>query len=132
MKLDSHLNCCNFDTVLAFHASFPHQPLYFCLTLFHLASDVPLTFTMPLKDTQVEESEDATFNCTLNKPDQTAAWSKDGQEVTADSHFVINSEDCSHMLTVKASSKDDEAEYTVKCGDVTSSAKLTVEGTHSV
>ena len=92
--------------------------------------EAALTFTLPLKDTKVSESQDATFECTVSRPNEPALWSKDGEEVTADEHIQIASQDYTHSLMLKDTQKDDEGEYTVKCGDVESRAKLMVEGTH--
>lgn len=91
-------------------------------------AEAPVTFTSPLKDTSVPESETASFTCELSKPDKKVTWFKNGKEIVPDEHFEVKVEGTLHTLNIKDSLMDDSAEYTVKLGDDTSKAKLTVQG----
>ena len=87
-----------------------------------------MTFTSPLKDTSVPESETATFTCEISKPDKKVTWYKNGKEIVPDEHFEVKVEGTVHTLKVKDTALDDTADYTVKLGEETSKAKLTVLG----
>ena len=94
-------------------------------------AEAPVTFTSPLKDTSVPESETATFTCELSKPDKKVTWYKNGKEIVPDEHFEVKVEGTVHTLKVKDTALDDTAEYTVKLGEETSKAKLTVLGKYT-
>ena len=87
-----------------------------------------MTFTLPLKDTVIKESETVTLECQLSKPDQKVTWYRNGKAITPDEHIAISADGVMHTLTINNSVLEDGAEYSVKCGDQTTSAKLTVEG----
>ena len=97
------------------------------LNLCNLA-EAPVTFASPLKDTSVPESETATFTCEISKPDKKVTWYKNGKEIVPDEHFEVKVEGTVHTLKVKDIALDDTADYTVKLGEETSKAKLTVLG----
>ena len=97
------------------------------LNLCNLA-EAPVTFASPLKDTSVPESETATFTCEISKPDKKVTWYKNGKEIVPDEHFEVKVEGTVHTLKVKDTALDDTADYTVKLGEETSKAKLTVLG----
>ncbi len=90
-----------------------------------------MTFTSPLKDTSVPESETATFTCELSKPDKKVTWYKNGKEIVPDEHFEVKVEGTVHSLKVKDTALDDSADYSVKLGEESSKAKLTVLGKYS-
>ena len=90
-----------------------------------------MTFTMPLKETTVTEEEAVTMECQLSKPDRKVTWYKDGKEITPDDRVEITVEGTFHRLTIKKSYVEDEAEYTVKIKDQSTTAMLWVEGQSS-
>ena len=97
-------------------------------------AEAPVSFTVPLKDTTVPEEESVTLECELSKPDQKVKWLKDGKEIKPDKKrgIEIKVDGKKHILTIPKSLVDDTGDYTVKCGDVESKAKLTVEGKNGV
>ena len=97
------------------------------LTLFPKAA-APVTFTLPLKDTAIKESETVTLECQLSKPDQKITWYRNGKEIIPSGHITISSDGLTHSLSINKSLLEDSAEYSAKCGDQATSARLTVEG----
>ncbi|CAH1802747.1 unnamed protein product, partial [Owenia fusiformis] len=80
-------------------------------TLF--VEEAPVEFTVPLKDSEVEEKETVALECEVTKADLTAKWYKDGQEIKPDERYEIRVEGTKHFLIIKDSKLDDEANYTV-------------------
>ena len=68
-----------------------------------------------------------TLECKLSRPAE-LKWFKDEQEITADEHFDITVDGSVHKLTLKNTVLEDEAEYTVRVGDLSSKATLWIEG----
>ena len=93
-------------------------------------SETPATFTAPLKDVSILEEESVVFECEMSKPNQKVKWLKAGKEVKPDKKrgIEIVVDGTKHILKIPKSQLDDTAEYTVKCGDVETKGKLTVEG----
>ena len=88
---------------------------------------------VPLKDQHVVENESCEFTCELDKPGIQVKWLKDGQPVTADAHFVLESKDTTYKLKIPQSYMEDAAEYTILLPDgKDSKAKLTVDGTYTL
>ncbi len=88
---------------------------------------------MPLSDQVVMETKTATFNCELNKPNQTVTWYKDDFELTLeDAHYKISNEECQYSIQIFNCSLDDTSGYSINAGDVSSSATLTVKGVYSI
>jgi len=89
--------------------------------------ELPVEVIIPLSDMETIENKTVTFECELSKPDQKVTWLKDGAELSlSDTHYKITSDEGKYTLTIFNCTLDDTAEYTIKCGDVSSSAKLTV------
>ncbi len=88
------------------------------------------TFTEPLKDLTVPEEESVTLECELSKPDQKVKWLKDGKEVKPERKkgITTKTDGRRHSLTIPKASLEDAAEYTVKCGDQETKAKVDVQG----
>lgn len=83
----------------------------------------------PLSDGHVTEFQNVTLECELSKPNQRVEWFKDGVVLPLDdSHYTITNTDCSYTLQLNNAQMDDDAQYTLKCGDVETTAKITVEG----
>ena len=56
-------------------------------------------------------------------------WYKEGKQISpSDKHYKISDEDCTYKLVILDCTQDDQCQYTMKCGDLSTTAKLTVEG----
>ena len=77
----------------------------------------------------MSESVDVTLECTVNKADQKATWFKNGVEIIPDNKHEVVVDGSTHRLILPGVSPDQSAEYTCRIGDVSTSAKLDVEGT---
>ena len=83
---------------------------------------------MPIEQQEIYEHEPATFLCKLSKP-HPVTWYRDDTEIKpGDDAFIMGSDGDTYTLTIPSPSLTDAAEYTVKCGDMESSAKLIVYG----
>ena len=83
----------------------------------------------PLSDQKVNEEETATFTCTLSQPGQKVEWFFGEETIKVnDSHYKISSKDKTYTLQVNKSVLKDIGDYTLKCGEVTTTAKLEVIG----
>ena len=89
-----------------------------------------MTFTIPLKDTEVKVDKSVTLSCELSKPNQKVKWFKNGKEIKPDKKrgITIAVDGTKHTLTIPKSVAEDSAEYTVKLGDQQTMGKLTVTG----
>ena len=91
-------------------------------------SELPAEFRKPLTDVQSYEKEDATLECELTKPDKSVKWLKNGKPVreTNKVKFVVDGN--VHKLVFKDVTLKEEGKYSCVCGDVSTSATLTVGG----
>ena len=87
-----------------------------------------------MQDLTVPEEKSITLECELSKPDKKDKWLKDGKEIKSDRKkgITTKTDGRRHSLTIPRPVSDDSAEYTAKCGDQETKAKLTVEGTNPV
>ena len=86
---------------------------------------------MPIEQQQTYENETVTFLCKLSKP-SLVTWYKDDQEIKpGDEGFIMTCDGVDYTLTIPSPKLSDAAEYTIKCGDMESSAKLIVYGKES-
>ncbi len=83
-----------------------------------------------MQDLTVPEENSITLECELSKPDKKVKWLKDGKEIKPDrkKSITTKTDGRRHSLTIPRPVSDDSAEYTAKCGDHETKAKLTVEG----
>ena len=88
----------------------------------------PLEFLVPLGDIDIMETQTATFMCEVSKPAQTASWYKGERELKADKRIEMLVEESKHFLIIKESITKDEADYTIKIKDKSSTGTLFVEG----
>jgi len=90
-------------------------------------------FTVPLKEVQTVEGQTTEMSCELSKPGQKVTWLKDGAELQLDDRCEAVVDGCTHRLTIRNATLEDEAEYTVKLtDDVSTKATLWVEGTSGI
>ena len=74
------------------------------------------------------EKQPITLECEVSKPNKTATWLKEGKPIEASDRVEIGVDGTRHFLTIKSSTLDDEAKYTIKIDEKQSTGKLTVEG----
>ena len=85
--------------------------------------------TVPLSDTEVTETQTVNLWCELSKPNQTVTWYRDGADIPlTDTHYKISNEEFRYTLAIDNCLLEDGAEYSMACGDVSTSATLTVGG----
>ena len=88
-----------------------------------------LIFTKPLEDQTCFEFDSCALTCTLSNHKTPVKWLKNGVEIESSDGIKITSEKGVHTLTIKSSTLEDEAEYTVKADNVESCCTVLVEGT---
>ena len=93
-----------------------------------LFTEVPVEFTVPLQDTKAEEHASVTLECQLSKPDVKVTWLQHGVELQPSPKYETVEEGVVHKLIIHDVSPEDVTDYTVKVGEKTSTAFVTVEG----
>lgn len=84
---------------------------------------------MPLQEqTECTEGDTVTLVCEVNKPNKTAMWLRDGEQITPADGVEISVDGNIHKLVIRRTSLDSEAEYTCMVGDVDTTTMLYVEG----
>ncbi len=89
---------------------------------------MPVTFTVPLRDTVTMVADEAVMSCEVSKPGQKVQWLKDGKPIKMDKNTKVEVDGKVHKLTIPKSELGDQAEYTVKLGDQTTTGRLEVSG----
>ena len=88
-----------------------------------------LVFVTPIEDQTVNTIPGtATFECEISKPGVPAKWKRGDKVVKSGDKYEITAEGGVHRLVVKNVTGDDEDDYSVQFGEVTSAAKLFVKG----
>ncbi|WAR10976.1 TITIN-like protein, partial [Mya arenaria] len=88
----------------------------------------PSQFIIPLNEASCQEGEEVTFTCEISEDKIPARWFKDGDKLEPSEKYVMKQDGRRHSLTVKNTTLDDRAEYTVKLKDgKESTAPLFVE-----
>lgn len=80
------------------------------------------------KDVTCMEKEKVTFSCELNRPNVPVKWLKNGQEITPEMGYEVQSDGQKHTLVIPQSKLDDATVYTVVAGDIKADSTLTVDG----
>merc|ERR1711964_228696 len=91
--------------------------------------DTKPEFTKKLADLKKKIKEKATFACELNKENVKVIWKKNGKELKSEKNVKIVADKKSHQLIFEDATLEDAGEYSCSIGDVSTSAKLTVEDT---
>ena len=101
------------------YSAFPTQLLVFVET--------PVKITKKLTKQVVAEGQPAKLSCKLSKPGQVVTWYKNGTKLSAKNYYQT-SDGTEYVLSIPECKLDDSAEYTIKAGDIESSAQLIVNG----
>lgn len=90
---------------------------------------VPVTFKQKMKNVQIEEGNVAIFRCELSKAGQNVEWMKGGDEVIRGGEkYQIRQRDTLLELRISDVKPDDSDIYTCICGNIETTATLTVNG----
>ena len=85
-------------------------------------------FTVTLDDSIVLENTEATFTCTTNDDEADVVWMIDNKPLPDSDKYRQHDEGGTHTLTIFDVTSEDNCEVTANFGDVSTSAKLVVEG----
>ena len=83
-----------------------------------------------LQNQEVTEGDTVCMSCTVSEEGHVAQWFKEKQEIdkTLSDKYQTDVDGGLFTLTIPKSTVSDSAEYTIKIGDVETSAKLVVNG----
>lgn len=94
------------------------------------SSALPVCFKQKLKNVLIEEGSSATFRCELSKPRQAVEWRMGRDELIENGEkFHMRHRDVHAELKILNAAPEDSNIYTCICGDIETSATLTVNGT---
>ena len=100
----------------------------YLISSWNIFLDTKLEFTKKLADLKKKIKEKATFVCELNKENVKVIWKKNGKELKSEKNVKIVADKKSHQLIIEVISVEDGGEYSCIAGDISTSAKLAVEG----
>ncbi len=84
---------------------------------------------LPLLNQSALEEEPVTLACRLNKPAQQVTWFRDGVQISpSDERFEMRTEACNYTLSIDKSEIKDTGMFTMRVGEVESSATVIVYG----
>ena len=91
--------------------------------------DLPLSFTTLLENKEAIIDETVEFACEMTQSGVEVVWLKNHQplSVTRGRYEIIN-QDYSYQLIIPNVTAEDTGEYTIKAGELQSTAVLTVNG----
>ena len=81
-----------------------------------------------MADLKKKVKEKTIFECELNKENVKVIWKKNGKELKSEKNVKIVADKKTHQLLIEDVTIEDGGEYSCIAGDVSTSAKLTVEG----
>ena len=87
----------------------------------------------PLEDLTLNDlGLQAEFECEISKAGMVGEWFKGDEPIKSGDKYDIIVEGTVHRLVIKEAYADDEAKYTVKFRDVSTTGKLTILGNYSL
>lgn len=90
--------------------------------------EIPTTFTKDLRDVEVPEQDTIILECELSKKGKPVKWLKDGVEIVPGGRIEVIYDRFCHQLIIDEATLEDMGRYSCVCGDVSTSATVTVEG----
>lgn len=91
-------------------------------------TEEPLAIVKPLQEVTVTENEPSVLICELNKPDIQVQWTKEGETIVPTENVKVTCAGMIHTLTIEKTTLDDEAEYALAVGELTTKAEILVDG----
>ena len=90
---------------------------------------LPLMFTRILENREATTNQTVEFNCEITQSGIDIVWLRNGQPLSlTEGRYQITSKNCSYYLVIPNVTTDDVGEYTIKAGEIQSTAVLTVNG----
>ncbi|PWA20807.1 hypothetical protein CCH79_00007110, partial [Gambusia affinis] len=86
----------------------------------------PVTFKTKLRNQQVEEENNVTLSCELSKPGLAVEWMKGKEVLKSDFKYQIKNRNSIMELTIKNTQLEDSGLYSCMCGDVKTTAHVTI------
>ena len=91
-------------------------------------AEIPVEFTVPLQDTTVKEHASVTLECQVSKSDAKVIWLQHGVELQPGPKYDTIDDGVVHKLVIHDVTPEDVTDYTVRVGERTSTATVSVEG----
>lgn len=85
----------------------------------------------PLQDATVMENQSSVMICELSKPGIDVQWTRAGEPVKPSENVKITAAGVLHTLSIEKTTLEDEAEYSLSVGELTTRAELLVDGESS-
>ena len=101
-----------------------------CICIWHFIFFAALDkqFTVTLDDSVAIENSEATFTCTTNDDEADVVWMIDNKPLPDSDKYHRHDEGNTHTLTISDLTSEDNYDVTANFGDVSTTAKLVVEG----
>ena len=88
-----------------------------------------LRFTKIPENREAIVNETVEFSCEMTQSGVDVIWLRNGQPLSpTEGRYKIINQDCSYHLIIPNVTTDDIGEYTIKAGEIQSTAVLTVNG----
>jgi hypothetical protein len=87
-----------------------------------------VVFDLPVQS-KVTENRNIALECGVNMRTSKPVWRHKGEVIQSSSRYVILAEGTKHTMTIMNVSFQDEGEYTVDFGEVSSKTTVVVQGT---
>ena len=82
-----------------------------------------------LENREATTNQTVEFSCQMTQSGTDVVWLRNGQPLSlTEDRYQIRSQDCSYNLVIPNVTTDDAGEYTIKTGEIQSTAVLTVNG----
>lgn len=95
----------------------------------HDSSALPVTFKQKLRNVVIEEGNTAVLRCELSKPGHSVEWRKRGNELIRNGEkYHMRQRDMLIELRISDVKPEDSDIYTCICGNIETTATLTVNG----
>ena len=98
------------------------------VTISLCCAETPIRFTIPLSDQTCKEGETVSFYCEVSEGNLSSRWFKCNKEIMPSESVSILSKEKVHSLRLTGTQLSDCSDYSVVIKNITSHAKLTVQG----